>query len=187
MYYTKAIMSNIRGIWRSYPLMFIVVATILSISYNLYSLMFLIVLVITTSLLNKFVTKPSMLELFKLFNLENVAMRPDGCVNSSNFINEFEPNKISTSYGMPSGHSLEAMLISAFLCMYIIRTQEATYKRNINLVLVLLVGISISYSRVILGCHTHSQVIVGGLLGAIIGYYGYILWERWERMDVFEK
>ena len=71
---------------------------------------------------------------------------------------------------MPSGHSVESMLISVFLVMYIIKNHEKSMKRNILIILVLVIGMSVCISRVVLGCHTVLQIIIGGIIGSVIGY-----------------
>ena len=115
----EVIKSNIKGVFRSYPLMFTVISLIIAVVFNLNALLFLIPLIMVSSLFNKFISKNVLFKLFEALNLKHIATRPEGCRNSSNFINEFSPNKLSTTYGMPSGHSVESMLIAVFLVMYI--------------------------------------------------------------------
>lgn len=173
----EVIKSNIKGVFRSYPLMFTVISLIISIVFKLDALLFLIPLIIISSLFNKFVSKHILFKLFEALNLKHVALRPEGCTNSANFINEFSPNKLSTTYGMPSGHSIESMLIAVFLVMYILKNHEKSIKRHSLVILVLLIGISVSVSRVVFGCHTILQILIGGIIGSIIGYYGYTVWD----------
>ena len=170
-------MSNIRGALRSYPLMFGIVALVISLVFKLPILVFLIFVVFLSSLINGQVLKKLSFKLFEALNMKTIALRPDGAKNCSNFINEFLPGKLSTSYGMPSGHSLESMLIAIFLSMYIIKTHEKGMGRNVLIVFILLIGIAVCVSRVVLGCHTIPQIIVGGLIGAVVGYYAFTLWE----------
>ena len=167
----------IRGVFRSYPLMFTIISMIIATVFKLNSLLFLIILILVSSLFNKFVSKNVLFNLFEALNLKHIAARPEGCKNSSNFINEFSPNKLSTTYGMPSGHSVESMLISVFLVMYILKNHEKSMKRNILIILVLVIGMSVCISRVVLGCHTVLQIIIGGIIGSVIGLYGFKLWD----------
>ena len=167
----------IRGVFRSYPLMFAIISLIIATVFKLNILLFLIILISVSSLFNKFVSKNVLFKLFETLNLKHIAARPDGCKNSSNFVNEFSPNKISTTYGMPSGHSVESMLISVFLVMYILANHEKTIKRHILVTLILAIGISVCISRVVLGCHTILQITIGGIIGSVMGYYGFKLWD----------
>lgn len=102
--------------------------------------------------------------------------RPSGAKNCGCFY--IDENNYSTSLGMPSGHS---MLIG-FICIYIYYFIKNSYKKNIkknhsNHIIFILVLILITcymmYSRVILGCHTIEQTIIGVLIGGILGYYYY--------------
>lgn len=174
----STITSNIKGILRSYPLMFTIIAIILSLVYKLNSLVFLIILISITSIVNKLVSKPLLFKLLDILDLKHIALRPSGCVNSSNFINELDPTKLSTTYGMPSGHSVESMLISVFLVMYILKYHTNTKKRSLLIGFIILIGCGVCYSRVLLGCHTIPQIIIGGIIGSLCGYYGFKLWDK---------
>ena len=167
----------IRGVFRSYPLMFSIIAVIIGLVFNLNVLLFLISLILISSLFNKFISKNVLFKLFETLNLKHVVLRPEGCKNSSNFVNEFSPDKLSTTYGMPSGHSVESMLISVFLVMYMLKNHEKSLKRHILIMLVLVIGISVCVSRVVLGCHTVLQIVIGGIIGSVLGYYGFKLWD----------
>ena len=170
-------MSNIRGALRSYPLMFGIVALVISLVFKLHILVFLIFVVFISSLINGQVFKKLSFKLFEAINMKKIALRPEGAKHCSNFINEFLPDKLSTSYGMPSGHSLESMLIAVFLSMYIIKNHEKGMERNVLIVFVLAIGIAVCTSRVALGCHTIPQIIIGGIIGGLVGYYAFSIWE----------
>ena len=112
-----------------------------------------------------------------------IGSRPDkasGCT----FLND---GIISIDYGMPSGHSQIAWAIATYIICKII-TQK--YKKNnkdnkvitvfdyswsiLSCIIVLLVALYISYSRVYIeGCHTIQQVSVGGMLGIATGFIIY--------------
>ena len=169
--------TNIIGFVRAYPYFFVVMSLLIGGVYKIPSLLFLVVLIIGSSMINSKFTKPLVLQVCKYFTLETLALRPKGANNCGPFIDENRPKLSSTSYGMPSGHSLEAMLISFFLIMYVHKHSEKGIQTNILIVTIFLMGLSICISRVVLGCHTILQIIIGGLLGSIIGYYGFILWE----------
>ena len=169
--------TNIIGFVRAYPYFFVVMSLLIGGVYKIPSLLFLVVLIIGSSMINSKFTKPLVLQVCKYFTLETLALRPKGANNCGPFIDENRPKLSSTSYGMPSGHSLESMTISVFLIMYIHKHHTAGLRKYALIIIILLIGLGVCISRVVLGCHTILQIIIGGLLGSIIGYYGFILWE----------
>jgi undecaprenyl-diphosphatase len=63
-------------------------------------------------------------------------------------------------FSFPSGHSISAFAIAVPLCIFYPELQ----------VPLLALSLSIAASRVILGMHFVSDVVVGSLLGAVLGY-----------------
>ncbi len=68
-------------------------------------------------------------------------------------------------FSFPSGHSISAFAIAIPLCIFYPQMQAA----------LLVLSLSIAISRVILGMHFVSDVVVGSLLGAGLGYGSYLL------------
>jgi undecaprenyl-diphosphatase len=68
-------------------------------------------------------------------------------------------------FSFPSGHSMSAFAIAVPLCIFYPELQAP----------LLVLSLSIAVSRVILGMHFVSDVVVGSLLGAGLGYGSYIL------------
>ena len=68
-------------------------------------------------------------------------------------------------FSFPSGHSMSAFAIAVPLCMFYPHLQAG----------LLALSLSIAISRVILGMHFVSDVVVGSLLGAGLGYGAYLL------------
>jgi undecaprenyl-diphosphatase len=68
-------------------------------------------------------------------------------------------------FSFPSGHSMSAFAIAIPLCIFYPQLQ----------VELLVLSFSIAISRVILGMHFVSDVVVGSLLGAGLGYGAYVL------------
>lgn len=90
--------------------------------------------------------------------------RPPNAVDTYFIIN----NKKTTSYGMPSLHSLNAFLIATMLS----KTSISIIEKVIYFTLAFIVSIS----RYLYGMHTLIQVFVGILLGVIFGKtYTYFL------------
>lgn len=68
-------------------------------------------------------------------------------------------------FSFPSGHSMSAFAIAVPLCIFYPHLQAG----------LLALALSIAVSRVILGMHFVSDVVVGSLLGAGLGYGAYLL------------
>jgi undecaprenyl-diphosphatase len=68
-------------------------------------------------------------------------------------------------FSFPSGHSMSAFAIAVPLCFFYPELQAA----------LLALSLSIAVSRVVLGMHFVSDVVVGSLLGAGLGYSAYLL------------
>ena len=127
--------------------------------------------------------------IYNLFNVKEIpilgrGIRPDGATNCGSFL--FYPDKPATSYGMPSGHSQSIWFLVTYLILIIKDKKINLFEKRINkkynevikytsICGLLFLGLLVSYSRVeIEGCHTKEQVILGGLIGASIGYIAYI-------------
>jgi undecaprenyl-diphosphatase len=68
-------------------------------------------------------------------------------------------------FSFPSGHSISAFAIAVPLCIFYPQLQAG----------LLALSLSIAVSRVILGMHFVSDVVVGSLLGAGLGYGAYLI------------
>lgn len=68
-------------------------------------------------------------------------------------------------FSFPSGHSMSAFAIAVPLCIYYPDLQAP----------LLMISFSIAVSRVILGMHFVSDVVVGSLVGTALGYGSYLI------------
>lgn len=68
-------------------------------------------------------------------------------------------------FSFPSGHAMSAFAIAVPLCILYPQLEAG----------LLALSVSIAVSRVILGMHFVSDVVVGSLLGAGLGYGAYLL------------
>ena len=100
--------------------------------------------------------------------------RPDGAYNCD-FIRNGK-KILSTSSGMPSGHSQVAWFMFGFLVNILYRANK-TFNSNFLIFVILgsIISGCMSYSRVIINCHTIEQIIMGSIIGFIFGYYWYDL------------
>jgi len=109
--------------------------------------------------------------------------------------------KRSLSFGMPSGHSQGVWFFVIFMWLYLvenvyskenitsnIRTDKTPFfnkneKKSklskvwvyLTTILLFSIGLYVSYSRVKVDCHTVQQVIIGGLIGAPLGFIFYVI------------
>ena len=105
----------------------------------------------------------------KIFGI--LGKRPKGAMNCGFFLNP--KNTMSKSYGMPSGHSQNAVFFSTYAIMNILDSDIGFHQKKIGISLFLCLALGIMYSRVYLNCHTIPQIIIGGLIGYLLAkiYY----------------
>jgi len=98
--------------------------------------------------------------LFRL--IKNTSKRKRPCqLETHCWSNVLPPDQFS----FPSGHSMSAFAIAIPLCIFYPELQAP----------LLVLSLSIAVSRVILGMHFVSDVVVGSLLGIGLGYGSYLL------------
>ena len=76
---------------------------------------------------------------------------------------------------MPSGHSLLAGYISTVLYYYLINKYniKKKSKKNYILMLCLIFTFYTMHTRILFGCHTFQQTVIGTIIGMIYGHYYY--------------
>lgn len=173
-------LSYLKGLMRAYPIFVPFFAFNYGIIFqHKLTLYFALYLIIVDSIL-VVISKKTSRYVYNVLNREYIFLfgrgkRPKGAKNCGCFIDENDPNKISTSFGMPSGHAIVSMTTSIFWSYYILENYPKDLKRTLSLLLLNSMGIMVSFSRIFLGCHTIQQVIIGSLIGSYIGYMGYKL------------
>jgi membrane-associated phospholipid phosphatase len=173
---------------RTSPVLFFIIIVLNCILNPSYESIYLFIVFFLECISNHTFKKISEF-IYNLFNIKSlpilgIGARPPNA-NSCAFTLD---NSISKSYGMPSGHSQTAWTVATYLICKIIQnfkntkntknTQNTTVIDYIWLVvsccIILSSVIYISYSRVYIeGCHTIQQVIVGGFIGILFGYFIY--------------
>lgn len=103
--------------------------------------------------------------------------RPYGAKNCGNFyINE---TNFSTTRGMPSGHCILAGYISIYMYNYILNKYKIDKtKKNYVLLICVLFTFYTMHTRILFGCHTLEQTILGSMIGIIVGHYYYLLSDK---------
>lgn len=102
--------------------------------------------------------------------------RPKGACNCKTFLTL--PNILSTTYGMPSGHSMTAWGVVFYMILNIL-DEDTHYTINekldktikaLSIIFLLALATVVSFSRVkVEKCHTLEQVILGAILGIMVG------------------
>jgi membrane-associated phospholipid phosphatase len=95
--------------------------------------------------------------------------RPPGAKDCGPFVSKNEPGMISQSYGMPSGHSQNFALVATLLGLGLYDQNKKSKTKDFYLPLkigaLFLLTVIAMYQRVIGGCHTGWQVIIGASIG----------------------
>lgn len=170
------------------PLLFLIIVLFNCIIFPSYRSFYLfvsyILLILSNYIIKNIIAKP----LYDLVNKTTLPILGRGarppCASSCQFILD---NKLSSSFGMPSGHSQIAWAVATYIIARIITNNlKFTNKDNKSItifkyfwlificMLILLCALYISYSRVYIEkCHTIEQVTVGGILGIVSGFLIY--------------
>jgi len=108
-----------------------------------------------------------------------IGKRPANATSCGTYLD----GRISTTYGMPSGHSQIAWSVAIYFLLKMIKKWYNNKKNNkpitilgyiwliLSCIVILGIATYISYSRVYIeGCHSIQQVIIGGIIGSIMGF-----------------
>jgi len=102
--------------------------------------------------------------------------RPPGARNCGPFDARHEPDVISKSYGMPSGHSQNFSMVATLLAVAVMeKSQKSETGGDFSTVLkigaLVILTVGAMYARVDRGCHTIAQTVVGALIGLALGLF----------------
>ena len=118
----------------------------------------------------------------KSLPLIGIGERPKGAYGCSSFlsVDDIKNETLSSSYGMPSGHSQLAWLIIGYYGYDIFYSNSSF--RDMQLSLLILFGLTMAYMRTkVEGCHTIGQVIVGAIIGLFMGIIGKYIKKKYFR------
>jgi len=81
-------------------------------------------------------------------------------------------DKCGDKYGNPSGHSQFAWFFAVFWILYILNSKVFSnpIANVLSCISLILIAIIVCWSRIYIGCHKYSQVLLGSIIGAIIGF-----------------
>jgi membrane-associated phospholipid phosphatase len=121
--------------------------------------------------------------IYKLINTESIHIlgrgyRPLGA-KSCSVSGSNKMGVSSQTFGMPSGHAQIIWSLAAYYIFYLYDAYKYTNKFKIiypvAVIAIILTATFVSYSRVVLGCHTPQQIILGGVIGFGIGSIAYYI------------
>lgn len=171
--YKQKLYYQIIGFARAYPLIITISPFFAYFLTNNTDLLLLSISLMLNDILNgyfkNYIFYPLMKD--KKWFILGQGKRPKGAKNSGIFLEQNA--KLSTSYGMPSGHSQGAAFFSTYTILHLLESSINTEIKIIGSIFFSCLAVGIMYSRVYLGCHTKQQVIMGGLIGTILGFYYY--------------
>jgi len=88
---------------------------------------------------------------------------------------------IENGFSFPSGHATIAVAFYGFLVYIIFREAKKQWQKTIALIIGLVIILAIGFSRIYLGVHYFSDVVVGYLLGALFLCIGVVIAKRAKR------
>ena len=117
-------------------------------------------------ILKDYVFKPIMGD--KNWPIIGLGKRPKGANNTG--LIYFDEKNLSTSYGMPSGHSQNIAMFSTYMILKLLNSTMSNNIKMIGYIFFIGLTIYIMWSRVYMICHTVQQTIVGSSIGILLGY-----------------
>jgi len=133
---------------------------------------------LSTPVFKDIIAYPIGLYLSNKFNTDDIPIigrfkRPLGASNTGCFY--ISPDNLSTTQGMPSGHSMITAFVCIFLYYYIVDYYNIPNTKKIYVLLpCLLITLYMMYTRVLMNAHTIQQTIVGSFIGIVFAHYYYI-------------
>lgn len=171
--------NTIWDITRSFPVTILVILLIMVIINPNKKNMFILLYFTSAEFSNLIFFKPAAKGLYTILDIDTLPFlgqgkRPKGAKNCGAFISCDNINQLSTSYGMPSGHSQSAWLFTTYFALQVLESKSKNNMlKGLQILSLAAVGTLVSYSRVYVeNCHTLQQVIVGGVIGVGLGYFG---------------
>jgi len=163
--------SDLLGILRAYPIIIIFSSVVGYFSTGNIDFLMLSVALTINDLINAFLKYKICAPLMgsKKWSILGYGARPKGAKHCSLFVEPGSNGIPKGSYGMPSGHSQNAMFFTTYIVLHLINSNYDKITQNVGIVLFSVLGIMVIYSRIYFKCHTVQQVIIGGLLGGILG------------------
>tara|TARA_B110001450_G_scaffold60509_1_gene57226 strand:+ start:282 stop:833 length:552 start_codon:yes stop_codon:yes gene_type:complete len=162
---------NLIGIFRAYPIITAFSSLIGYFSSGNIDLLMLLVALLINDLINAFLKYKICAPLMgnNKWSIFGYGTRPKGAKHCGTFIKPGSNGIPKGSYGMPSGHSQNAMFFTTYMILHLINSNYNKLTKNVGIGLFSIIGIIVMYSRIYFKCHTIQQVLIGGLIGGTLG------------------
>ena len=86
-----------------------------------------------------------------------------------------QKNTISKTYGMPSGHAASMGYSVVFVVLTLTKNRDQFKHANVSIALLVALAIFVGLQRVVTGCHSITQILVGYIIGGAWGTIFYML------------
>lgn len=122
------------------------------------------------------------------FAIKNIVCRPRP-FESFDFIVNYGGEG---GYSMPSGHSCAVSAMAVFLIAYLFQTSSKKGTKILGLIATVLVALLVGFSRIVLGVHYLTDVLIGLLEGAIIAsilllIYNYYIYKFQKQLELLKQ
>jgi membrane-associated phospholipid phosphatase len=163
--------NDLSGILRAYPIITSFSCVIGYFTSGNIDLLMLLVANTVNDLINNFLKYKICVPLMgdKRWGIFGYGTRPKGAKHCGIFVKPNSNGIPKGSYGMPSGHSQNAIFFTTYMILHLINSNYNTLTKNVGIGLFSFLGIMVMYSRVYFKCHTIQQVLIGGLIGGTLG------------------
>ena len=94
--------------------------------------------------------------------------------------------------GMPSGHAQISTAMTFLLIMHIWNNNKSFYYQITTTIFIIILALGVMWDRIIIKCHTFTQVLIGSFIGYLsgIGYYYFLNWlypDQFAKIDKLYK
>tara|TARA_B110001450_G_scaffold132643_1_gene124664 strand:+ start:88 stop:597 length:510 start_codon:yes stop_codon:yes gene_type:complete len=163
--------NNLSGILRAYPIITIFSSFIGYFSTENIDLLMLMIVLIINDLINAFLKYKICAPLMgdNRWGIFGYGTRPKGAKHCGLFVKPNSNGIPKGSFGMPSGHSQNAMFFTTYMVLHLINSNYDKITQNTGIVLFSFLGIMVMYSRVYFKCHTSSTGIDWWIIGMHFG------------------
>ena len=122
------------------------------------------------------------------FAIKNIVCRPRP-FESFDFIINYGGED---GFSMPSGHSCAAGAMAVFLIAYLFQSKSKKSAKALGCIAIILIALLVGFSRIVLGVHYLTDVLIGLLEGAIIAsilllIYNFYIYKLQKQLEILRR
>lgn len=122
------------------------------------------------------------------FAIKNIVCRPRP-FESFDFIVNYGSEQ---GYSMPSGHSSAVAVMAVFLITYLCQTKLKTSTKIFGCFTTIIIALLVAFSRIVLGVHYVTDVLIGLIEGAIIALililiYNFYIYKIQKQYEILKR